>query len=60
MFFSIGDKITTKKPHACGGNEWVVIRTGADIKIKCSKCERIVMLTPDEVKKIAKKVEKGQ
>lgn len=40
----IGDVITTRKPHPCGSNEWTVIRTGADIKIRCSGCGRIVML----------------
>lgn len=40
----IGDVITTRKPHPCGGNEWTVIRTGADIKIRCNTCGHIVML----------------
>ena len=40
----LGDKIRTRKPHPCGGDEWLVVRTGADIKIKCLTCGRIVML----------------
>ena len=40
----IGDVITTRKTHPCGSDEWTVIRTGADIKIRCSGCGRIVML----------------
>ena len=40
----VGDVITTRKPHPCGSGEWTVIRTGADIKIRCSRCGRIVML----------------
>ena len=43
----IGDIIKTRKPHPCGSDEWTVIRTGADIKIKCNKCARIVMLDRD-------------
>ena len=43
----IGDVIKTRKPHPCGSDEWTVIRTGADIKIKCNKCARIVMLDRD-------------
>ena len=39
-----GDVIRTRKPHPCGGDEWTVIRTGADIKIRCNGCGRIVML----------------
>jgi len=55
MLYSIGDNIITKKPHACGGNEWTVIRTGADIKIKCNKCGRIIMYENFNFSKIVKK-----
>ncbi len=40
----LGDLIQTKKPHPCGSSEWTVIRVGADIKIKCTGCNRIVMM----------------
>ena len=43
----LGDVITTRKPHPCGSSEWTVIRTGADIKIRCSGCGWIVMLDRD-------------
>jgi len=43
----IGDVITTRKLHPCGSSEWTVIRTGADIKMRCSGCGRIVMLDRD-------------
>lgn len=42
--FNLGDKVILRKPHACGSNEWEIIRTGADIKLKCTNCARIVML----------------
>ena len=42
--FGLGDVVMMKKPHACGVNEWVIIRVGADVKIKCSHCGRIVMM----------------
>lgn len=40
----VGDIVVMKKPHPCGGNLWEVVRTGADLKIKCLKCGRVVML----------------
>ncbi len=40
----IGDVIQTRKPHPCGGSEWTVTRTGADIKMRCNTCGRLVML----------------
>ena len=43
----LGDIIRSRKPHPCGSDEWTVIRTGADIKMKCSGCGRIVMLDRD-------------
>ncbi len=43
----IGDVIRSRKPHPCGSDEWTVIRTGADIKMRCARCGRIVMLDRD-------------
>ena len=40
----IGDVIRTRKPHPCGGDQWTVTRTGADIKMRCLTCGRVVML----------------
>jgi hypothetical protein len=56
MIYKIGDTIHTKKPHACGGNVWEVAREGADCKIKCLKCGKVIMLTPDELTKMTKKL----
>jgi len=43
--FKVGDRITLKKKHPCGGFEWEVYRIGADIGMKCLTCERRMMLT---------------
>ncbi len=40
----IGDVVRLKKKHACGGEEWEVVRLGADIGIKCLKCRHRVLL----------------
>ncbi len=52
----LGDTVTTKKAHPCGTNEWLVIRIGADIKIKCNGCGRIVMMDRADFLKRRKKV----
>lgn len=52
----LGDVIETKKPHPCGGKTWEVVRTGADYKIRCLTCGRVVMLTPDELKKRVRRI----
>lgn len=54
MAYKVGDTIIAKKNHACGGNEWLVTRTGADIKLKCKKCGRIIFLSVDETSKMTK------
>jgi len=53
--FSLGDRIVMKKPHACGANEWTVTRTGADVKLRCQGCGRVVMLDRLDFLKRAKK-----
>ena len=52
---ALGDLIQTRKKHPCGSDRWVIIRVGADIKIKCKGCGRIVMLERAEFEKRMKK-----
>ena len=52
----LGDLVQMRKAHPCGSTEWTVIRTGADIKIKCCKCGRIVMMDRDTFLKRRKKL----
>ena len=60
MKFTVGDKIKAKKPHACGGREWEIMRTGADVKLKCLTCGRIVFCSvPDAEKMTAVYFAKG-
>ena len=40
----VGDVIRSRKPHPCGGDEWTVLRTGADVRIRCNTCGRLVMM----------------
>ena len=54
--FTLGTVVETKKQHPCGGKHWEIVRTGADFKIRCLTCGRVVMLTPDELKKRVKRV----
>lgn len=54
--FDLGDIVQMKKQHPCGTNRWEVIRVGADIKIKCINCGRIIMLPRSSFEKRLKKV----
>lgn len=60
MDIQLNDVVKMRKPHPCGSDVWTVIRVGADIKIKCSGCGRIVMLErPDFEKRVKKILERG-
>lgn len=48
--------VKMKKQHPCGSFDWEIIRMGADIKIKCTGCGRIVMLPRSRFDKSIKKV----
>ena len=45
---SPGDVVKMKKPHPCGGYTWYVIREGADVRIRCETCGRVVSLVRQE------------
>lgn len=54
--YQLGSIVVMKKQHPCGSNEWEITRIGADIKIKCLKCERSIMLPRIDFNKKLKKV----
>ena len=41
---NLGDIVRLRKAHPCGSHEWEVVRVGADIGLKCLKCQRRVLL----------------
>jgi len=50
--YQVGNFVEMKKPHACTikstgkkANCWEITRVGADIKIKCSNCDHVVMMS---------------
>ena len=54
--FNLGDIVEMKKQPPCGNHNFEVIRLGADIKIKCTGCGRIIMLPRSKFIKGAKKI----
>ena len=41
--FEMGDVLTLRKLHPCGGHQWRVERLGADIGIRCLTCGHYVL-----------------
>lgn len=60
MNYNLGDKVIMKKVHPCGSGEFEIIRLGADIKIKCTNCSRVIMLPRVDFNKKIKKVVKNE
>lgn len=56
MDVKVNDIIVTKKPHPCKNSEFLVLRIGADFKIRCTKCGREVMVPRAKIEKNIKKI----
>lgn len=61
--YELNSLVEMKKPHACmikstgkKANEWKIVRVGADIKIQCTNCQHIVMMSRHDFEKRLKKV----
>lgn len=44
MDTKVGDIVQMSKRHPCGENRWEILKIGADVKMRCQKCKRIVWL----------------
>ena len=57
--YTLGSLLVLKKGHPCGENLWEVVKLGADIRLKCTKCGRIVIIPRIELNKKIKKIMEG-
>ena len=55
--YKLDSIVIMKKAHPCGENKWIITRVGADIKLKCVKCGRSIMMSRIDFDKKLKKVE---
>jgi hypothetical protein len=51
----LDDVVRLRKPHPCGSTDWIVVRIGADIGLKCLGCDRKILLPRREVVRRMKK-----
>jgi len=54
--YEIGQLLQLKKKHPCGEDKWEIVRLGADVKLKCSGCGRMVFLEREELTRRTKKI----
>ncbi|MBP3792933.1 MAG: DUF951 domain-containing protein [Ruminococcus sp.] len=51
-----GDILVMKKNHPCGNNQMLVLRSGMDFKLRCTKCQREFMVPRSKAEKNVKKI----
>ena len=56
MLLTGGDIVKMRKSHPCGNDLWKITFVGSDIKMRCEKCQRIVMLERPIFEKRVKKI----
>ena len=60
MDIRLNDILTMKKPHPCGSKEGLVLRTGADFKLRCRGCGHEVMLPRSKAEKNIRSVSREE
>ena len=56
IHFEIGDTLQLKKKHPCSSCEFMVLRGGTDVRIKCRGCGRDLTIPREQLEKMIKKV----
>lgn len=54
--YKLNSVVMMKKSHPCGNDLFEIVRLGADIKIKCVKCNHLIMLSRLDFNKRIKKI----
>ncbi|MFV9503442.1 MAG: DUF951 domain-containing protein [Oscillochloridaceae bacterium umkhey_bin13] len=49
--FYLDDLVQTRKAHPCGGDQWRIVRLGAEIGLRCETCGRKILLTRAELER---------
>ena len=56
MDVRVGDTLIMKKNHPCGTNEFFVLRSGMDFRLRCKKCEHEILIPRSKAEKNIKKI----
>lgn len=56
MDIRLKDVLVMKKAHPCGDNRWLVLRTGADFRLRCLTCGHEIMTPRFKAEKNIRKV----
>ncbi|MEW6446935.1 MAG: DUF951 domain-containing protein [Bacillota bacterium] len=50
----VGAVVRLRKRHPCGCEEWEILRTGVDIRLKCCGCGRVILIPREKFLRILK------
>ena len=56
----VNDILVMKKPHPCGEKRWLVLRTGADFRLRCLGCGHELMTPRFKAEKNIRSVERKE
>lgn len=59
MDIRVADILIMKKEHPCGQKQWLVLRTGADFRLRCMGCGHEIMIDRFKAEKNIKSVIKN-
>ena len=59
MDIRLNDILIMKKAHPCGEKRWLVLRTGADFRLRCLGCGHEVMTPRFKTEKKIRAVQRG-
>ena len=54
--FHLGETVTMRKAHPCGGTTWRVERLGADIGVRCLTCQHYLLMTRAKLERAIKHI----
>ncbi len=60
MDIQTGDTLRMKKPHPCGSRDWLVLRIGADFRLRCLGCGREMMIPRFKAEKNIRAIQRGE
>ena len=52
---AVNDRLQMKKNHPCGGNVFLVLRVGSEVRVRCETCGRDMTLERVKFEKSIKK-----
>ena len=60
MDVRVDDILTMKETHPCGEKRWLVLRTGADFRMKCLGCGHEIMQPRHKIERNIRSIQRKE